>query len=241
MTAPVPLDVVTRLARLDVCCLSDAMEALGLPSGVVDGLRPVWEGPSSPAGRSPPGSRPAHRHRAPASALGRTCHRGRRRRRRDRHRQRGREAMGSWGGLLSSAAALRDVAGVVTDGSCRDVDEARALGFSVFARAGAVRTARGRVHEESSGTPVSLSGVTVNPGDVVAADGSGVVVIPAGHAGRSRSALSGSPTGRRECWPACARGRRLARCSARLTSTCCGRERRPGLGLVLVGQPGKLP
>jgi 4-hydroxy-4-methyl-2-oxoglutarate aldolase len=183
MTTPMPLDVVTRLARLDVCCLSDAMEALGLPSGVVDGLQPVWEGAKLTGravttrlalGPPPPGTPPVHlgARAIEAADVGDVIviDNG------------GREAMGSWGGLLSSAAALRDVAGVVTDGCCRDVDEARALGFAVFARAGAVRTARGRVHEESSGTPVSLSGVTVNPGDVVAADGSGVVVIPADHA-----------------------------------------------------------
>jgi regulator of RNase E activity RraA len=91
----------------------------------------------------------------------------------------GRDTMGSWGGLLSMAAYLAGVAGVVTDGACRDVDEARQLGFSVFARGGAVRTARGRVHEVSCGEPVSLGGITVHPGDVVAADGTGVAVIAA--------------------------------------------------------------
>jgi 4-hydroxy-4-methyl-2-oxoglutarate aldolase len=184
MTPSVPPDVVTRLTRLDVCCLSDAMDALGLPSGVVDGLRPVWEGAKLTGravtarlalGPPPPGTPPVHLGARAIEAAGAgdviVIDNG------------GREAMGSWGGLLSSAAALRNVAGVVTDGCCRDVDEARELGFAVFARAGAVRTARGRVHEESCGTPVSLGGVTVNPGDVVAADGSGVVVIPAGRAG----------------------------------------------------------
>jgi len=92
--------------------------------------------------------------------------------------------MGSWGGLLAMAASLRGVAGVVADGACRDVDEAREMGFAVFARAGAVRTARGRVHEQSCGEPVSLSGITVHPGDVIVADGSGVVVVPAADAER---------------------------------------------------------
>jgi 4-hydroxy-4-methyl-2-oxoglutarate aldolase len=96
----------------------------------------------------------------------------------------GREGMGSWGGLLSAAAALRGVAGVVSDGACRDVDEAREMTFPVFGRNPAVRTARGRVHEVSCGEPVSLCGTTVRPGDIVFADGSGALVIPAADAGR---------------------------------------------------------
>lgn len=69
MTATVPLDIVTRLAALDVCCLSDAMDALGLPNGVVDRLRPVWEGAKLTGravttrlvpGPPPPGTPPVH-------------------------------------------------------------------------------------------------------------------------------------------------------------------------------------
>lgn len=182
MTAAVTAEIVARLARLDVCCVSDAMDALGLPNSVADGLRPVWEGarvtgravttrlaPGSP----PPGTPAVHLGAGAIEAADPgdviVIDNG------------GREAMGSWGGLLSAAAALRGIAGVVTDGACRDVDEARELGFAVFARAGAVRTARGRVHEESCGLPVSLAGISVSPGDVVAADGSGVVVVPAAH------------------------------------------------------------
>jgi regulator of RNase E activity RraA len=73
----------------------------------------------------------------------------------------GRTEMGAWGGLLSLAAARDGVAGVVLDGACRDVDEARELGFPVFGRCGVPRTARRRVFEESTGDPVSIGGVPV--------------------------------------------------------------------------------
>jgi regulator of RNase E activity RraA len=96
----------------------------------------------------------------------------------------GRLGMGSWGGLLSVAASVRGIAGVVTDGACRDVDEARELRFPVFARGAVPRTARRRVHEASWGEPVSVGSVRVAPGDVVMADGSGVVVLPAAQAER---------------------------------------------------------
>lgn len=177
-------ELVARLAAIDVCSLSDAMDALGL-DGVIDGLTPMWEG-AKVAGRAvtmklAPGP-------APASAI--PVHLG----------ARaigvagpgdvivvdngGRDTMGSWGGLLSAAAVHRQVAGVITDGACRDVDEARDLRFPVFGRRGAVRTARARVHEVSHGEPVEISGQVVHPGDLVAADGSGTVVIRAADAVR---------------------------------------------------------
>lgn len=171
---------VARFAVLDTCAVSDALDALGL-DGVVDGLRPVWEG-ARVAGRAvttrlvpgPPGAGPPKVHlgvraiesAAPGDVI--VIDNG------------GRAGMGSWGGLLTLAASLRHVAGVITDGACRDVDEARVLAFPVFARGGAVRTARGRVHEQSRGEPVAIGGVTVHPGDVVIADGTGVVVVAAG-------------------------------------------------------------
>jgi 4-hydroxy-4-methyl-2-oxoglutarate aldolase len=173
-------DLVNRLSRLDVCAISDALDALGIDGQVVDGLAPVWEGAKVVGvavttalveGPPPPDAPPVHlgARAIEASPPGAVIviDNG------------GRDSMGSWGGLLSAAAARRGVAGVITDGACRDVDEARELGFAVFARKGAVRTARGRVHESSCGAPVSLAGVPVRPGDIVAADGSGVVVIPA--------------------------------------------------------------
>jgi hypothetical protein len=58
---------------------------------------------------------------------------------------------------------LGQVAGVVIDGACRDVDEARELGFPVFARGGAARTARARVYEVSFGELVNLNGMRINP------------------------------------------------------------------------------
>lgn len=86
--------------------------------------------------------------------------------------------MSSWGGLVSVGAALRSIRGVVTDGACRDVGRARELGFPVFARATVPVTARGRLRERSSGAPVRIGLVMVEPGDVVMADEDGLVVVP---------------------------------------------------------------
>ena len=90
----------------------------------------------------------------------------------------GRTDVSSWGGIVSVGAAVRSVRGVITDGACRDVGQARELGFPVFARAQVPVTARGRLRQKSAGEPVLVGAVTVRPGDVVMADEGGVVVIP---------------------------------------------------------------
>ena len=55
-----------------------------------------------------------------------------------------------WGGLLALSAKLKGLSGVVIDGASRDIDEARELGFPVYARGAVPMTARNRVVQESS-------------------------------------------------------------------------------------------
>jgi 4-hydroxy-4-methyl-2-oxoglutarate aldolase len=85
---------------------------------------------------------------------------------------------GSWGGLLSTAASVRGVGGVLSSGAVRDIDEARELSFPVFCADATPRTARGRCHEVSCGEPVSIDGFPIAVGDLIAADGTGVVAVP---------------------------------------------------------------
>jgi regulator of RNase E activity RraA len=94
----------------------------------------------------------------------------------------GRTDVSSWGGILSLGASLKGVQGVVTDGACRDVNEARELGFPVFSRGRIPATARTRVQQRSVGETVRIGTVMVAPGDVVFADETGVVVVPRVHA-----------------------------------------------------------
>lgn len=86
--------------------------------------------------------------------------------------------MSCWGGLLSRGASLNGVRGVVADGACRDVAEAREYGFPVFARSvtvlGTVKRFAGDL-----GVPVRVGGITVYDGDLVVGDADGVVAIPA--------------------------------------------------------------
>jgi regulator of RNase E activity RraA len=84
---------------------------------------------------------------------------------------------GCWGGLLTLAAKVRGVAGVVADGPVRDIDEAQAYGFPVFARELTARTARGRVAELGTNIPILPWNILVRGGDFVIADRSAIVFI----------------------------------------------------------------
>jgi 4-hydroxy-4-methyl-2-oxoglutarate aldolase len=82
-----------------------------------------------------------------------------------------------WGELVAHAAAARGIAGAVMDGAVRDVDAIEALGFPVWASAVAPLGARKEVLGWVN-RPTVCGGVRVDPGDIVVADGDGVVVVP---------------------------------------------------------------
>jgi 4-hydroxy-4-methyl-2-oxoglutarate aldolase len=81
------------------------------------------------------------------------------------------------GDILVYAARLRGVAGIVLQGLVRDSAAIAAQGLPVFS-SGA--TARGPVKETLGAVqvPIQCGGVLVRPGDLVAGDDDGVVVVP---------------------------------------------------------------
>lgn len=68
--------------------------------------------------------------------------------------------------------------GVITNGRCRDVDEVTLQRVPIYAREHGGGTRPGRIELASVNLPVSVGGVLVRPGDLVLADGDGVVVVP---------------------------------------------------------------
>jgi len=167
---------LARLKKLDCCALSDALDKLGL-KGVVSGF-PQQSGEGRIAGRAitvklgtgePPPGPPTHlcstaiNLGGPHSVI-------------VVEQRTGIEA-GSWGGLLTLGAKLRGIAGVIADGPVRDIDEAKQYGFPVFTHSLTALTARGRIVEKATNVSVTIGSVTVNPGDYVAADRSGVIFI----------------------------------------------------------------
>lgn len=170
--------LVERLRKLDTCAVSDAQDKLGI-QGTVIGINSLYpttriagravtvrlktKGPGETSTvhlctravvAADPGDIIVIDHRTRADAAG-------------------------WGGILSTAAKTKGVAGVIIDGASRDVDEAQGLGLPLFARSRTPLTARGRIIEESTNEQIEIGGVAVRPGDYIIADNSGIVVVPA--------------------------------------------------------------
>lgn len=93
------------------------------------------------------------------------------------------------GELLATYAAAKGIAGIVIEGSIRDTDRLREMRFPVWA------TSISAAHDEKRGpaavnVPIVCAGTAIQPGDVIAADGDGVLAIP-------RHLLAGAVAGAR--------------------------------------------
>jgi regulator of RNase E activity RraA len=73
---------------------------------------------------------------------------------------------------------IRGVVGVVTNDGPRDTDEIAAMGFPVHCATVNFGTNIGRTEIESWNRPINCGGALVYPGDVIVADGDGVIVVP---------------------------------------------------------------
>lgn len=89
-------------------------------------------------------------------------------------------------GFIGSNNALgwlnQGARGVVTNGGCRDTDELIKQRVPVYSRRIARGIRPGRLEWDAENTPIGCGGVRVFPGDVVVADGDGVIVVPREHA-----------------------------------------------------------
>jgi len=86
----------------------------------------------------------------------------------------------TFGGLAALATQKRGAAGVVIDGGCRDVEEIRATGVWLASRSVTPTTGKTRLKLEALGEAVMIGGIPVKPGDLVAGDDTGIVVVPRG-------------------------------------------------------------
>jgi regulator of RNase E activity RraA len=94
--------------------------------------------------------------------------------------------------------------GVVTDGTARDTDEIITEKVPLYLRRVGRGIRPGRNELESVNRPIVCGGVLVVPGDVVVADGDGVVVVPRAKAeavaGYARKIMDGDKEGRRDLY-----------------------------------------
>ena len=176
MNTPTDMDLIKQLKLLSTTNVSDALDKLGLKSGII-GIRPTWDC-AKIAGRAVTIKLTAagvttSKHHLATEAIDVAeagdvivIDNG------------GRTDVSCWGGILATAAHVKDIAGVVIDGACRDIDDYVDMGFPVYARNPVPVTARNRIMQEAFNVLIQCGGAQVRPGDLVIADRSGVCVIP---------------------------------------------------------------
>ena len=84
----------------------------------------------------------------------------------------------AWGGLASRLAQRRGVRGTILWGTCRDLEEIRAVGYPVWAVGVCPRRSRNEFTFGSINEEIVVAGVAIRAGDYVLADESGAVCVP---------------------------------------------------------------
>jgi 4-hydroxy-4-methyl-2-oxoglutarate aldolase len=98
---------------------------------------------------------------------------------------------------VAAAAHARGVAGLVLDGAIRDRTEVEEIGFPVF-HLGASPLKPAKDGPAELRVPVEIGGVRIEPGDLVAADADGIVIVPLAHADELIAAAAALETRERE-------------------------------------------
>ncbi len=81
-----------------------------------------------------------------------------------------------WGEVNATVHKSLGCVGTITNGGVRDLNEVGPLGFGFFAKD--LLVSHGYIHIEDYNCPVKIGGLEVKPGDLLAADRHGVVLIP---------------------------------------------------------------
>jgi len=85
---------------------------------------------------------------------------------------------GIWGELLSTAARNQGCVGVLVDGAVRDIAKMRSMAFTAYSLGVSPYDSKDRQRVIDFDVTIEIGGVTVSPGDLVAADEDGVVFVP---------------------------------------------------------------
>lgn len=165
--------LVEQISKMDVSSLSDAMDSLGIPCGCIH-IRPVVEG-------MPFCGRAYTVHYVPCG-----IHKGTVGDFLDDVKEgevvvidnSGRDYCTVWGDIMTNVAKQKGLAATVIDGVCRDIPGIKEVGYPVYSKGKYMVTGKERVEVDYVNKPVSLSGIKVEPGDIIRGDDSGVIVIP---------------------------------------------------------------
>ena len=83
-----------------------------------------------------------------------------------------------WGDIMSIMETQKGIEGTVIDGVCRDLPTVRSLGYPIFSKGHYMVTGKDRVEVDYINQPVAISSVVVQPGDLILGDDTGVVCVP---------------------------------------------------------------
>lgn len=168
-------NIIDGFKKLDTPCVSDALDRLGIPAGllhikpVVSGTGKVICGPAFTVKYIPVGLEKKtvgdFLDDVPAGAVVVIDNAGR-------------DFCTVWGDIMSFCAEMKGVAGTVIDGVCRDVKVVKELDYPIYTKGCYMVTGKDRVQIESVNQPVTVSDLQVCPGDLIMCDDNGALRIP---------------------------------------------------------------
>jgi regulator of RNase E activity RraA len=82
------------------------------------------------------------------------------------------------GGIIATISKRQGLAGAVVDGGIRDIGHSRSLNFPIWSKDVSPVTGKWRVVTEEINGKVTIHGISVQPGDLVIADETGVCFVP---------------------------------------------------------------
>ena len=88
------------------------------------------------------------------------------------------DQISNMGGMSASIGRRQGQLGAIVDGAVRDVDHGRDIGYAIWSRSVSPITGKWRIETVAVNKPVTICGVSVDPGDLVLADETGVCFIP---------------------------------------------------------------
>ncbi|KAB8239044.1 RraA family protein [Aspergillus alliaceus] len=169
--------ILDRLSALDTNTLSDALDFLGL-QGATYGLRPLWDCPKI-VGRASTVKVGPKTDAAPSAHLLTPVIDAVMTDDRILVISGGIDGISCWGDILANASKAKRIRGTIIDGMSRDIDGSREVGYPVYGRGVTMISARNRLVQVYSGTPLQIRGIMVNQDDYVIADRCGAVFVPA--------------------------------------------------------------
>jgi regulator of RNase E activity RraA len=169
--------ILDRLSVLDTNTVSDALDFLGL-QGATYGLRPLWDCPKI-VGRASTVKVGPKTDAAPTAHLLTPVIDAVKTDDRILVVSGGIDGISCWGDILANASKAKRIRGTIIDGMSRDIDGSREVGYPVYGRGVTMISARNRLVQVDSGTPLQIRGIMVNQDDYVIADRCGTVFVPA--------------------------------------------------------------